>query len=186
LRDGAQDFLLRSEVDCKPLAHAIEASIERSRLTRALWNAFQFDEFTGMPNRSGFLYLSEVVRTLLGRHDEPMHLIIAEVEGPDRALPCPSRELDLLEAADALRTCIDAGDLIGRVASRHFCVLSPLLTSAILKERIERATPPGHRVRLRWAELETSATSDTPIEQLLASAEQGLCESNSLAFSAVH
>jgi len=186
LRDGAQDFLLRADVDCKPLAHAIEAAIERSRLTRALWNAFQFDEFTGMPNRSGFLYLSEVVRTLLGRHDEPMHLIIAEVEGPDRAIPAASREMDLLEAADALRTCIDSGDLIGRVASRHFCVLSPMLTSNILRERIERSAPPGYRVKLRWAELETSALSDTPVEQLLSSAEQGLCESNALAFSAIH
>ena len=186
LREGAQDYLLRADVDCKPLAHSIEAAIERSRLMRALWNAFQFDEFTGMPNRSGFLYLAEVVRTLLGRHDEPMHLIVAELEGKDRAKPAASREMDLLEASDALRTCIEPGDLIGRVASRHFCVLSPLLTSNVLRERIDRASPPGQKVKLRWAELETLASSDSPVEQLLATVEQGLCESNTLAFSAIH
>lgn len=186
LREGAQDYLLRSDIDCKPLAHAIEAAIERSRLTRALWNAFQFDEFTGMPNRSGFLYLAELVRTILGRHDEPMRLIVAEVDGPDRGQLTVSREMDVLEAADALRTCIDPGDLIGRVASRHFCVLTPLLTSATLRDRIEFASPPGRQVKFRWSELETSASSDTPVELLLQSAEQCLCEKNALAFAAVH
>jgi DNA-binding NarL/FixJ family response regulator len=185
LREGAQDYMLRSDVDCKPLAHAIEAAIERSRLTRALWNAFQFDEFTGMPNRSGFLYLSELVRTLLGLHGEPIHLIIAEVEGTDRGIPA-SREMDILEAADAIRTSIDSGDLVGRVASRHFCVLSPRLTTNILKERIDHGAPPGNKLKFRWSELETSATSETPVENLLQSAEQALCESNALAFSAVH
>jgi len=189
LREGAQDYLLRAEIDCKPLAHAIEAAIERSRLTRALWNAFQFDEFTGMPNRSGFLYLAELVRTILGRLDEPLHLIVAEVDGAassSRGLPGGSREMDVLEAADALRTCLDPGDLIGRVASRHFCVMTPLLTSNALKDRIELVAPPGHKVKFRWSELETSASSETPVEQLLQSAEQALCESNALAFSAVN
>lgn len=186
LREGAQDYMLRSEIDCKPLAHAIEGAIERSRLTRALWNAFQFDEFTGLPNRSGFLYLAELVRTILGRHDEPMRLIVAEVDAPDRGLLNETREMDLLEAADALRTCIDSGDLIGRVATRHFCVLSPQLTSAALRDRIEFASPPGRQVKFRWSELETSASSDTPVEQLLQSAEQCLCETNAQAFVAVN
>ena len=187
LREGAQDYLLRADLDCKPLAHAIEAAMERSRLTRALWNAFQFDEFTGMPNRSGFLYLAELVRTILGRHEEPMRLIIAEVDSPQRGHLSASREMDVLEAADALRTCVDPGDILGRVASRHFCVLSPLLTVATLRERIELATPPGRPlVRFRWSELETSASSDTPVERLLQSAEQCLCESNALAFVAVN
>ena len=186
LREGAQDYLLRSDIDCKLLAHSIEAAIERSRLTRALWNAFQFDEFTGMPNRSGFLYLAELVRTILSRRDEPMRLIIAEVDSPDRGQINFSREMDVLEAADALRTCVDPGDLLGRVAPRHFCMLSPLLTVACLRERIELASPPGRQVRFRWSELETSSSSDTPIEQLLQSAEQCLCENNALAFMAVH
>jgi len=185
LREGAQDYLLRSDIDCKPLAHAIEAAIERSRLTRALWNAFQFDEFTGMPNRSGFLYLAELVRTVLGRLDEPIHLIVAEVEGSAKVITA-SREMDLLEAADALRSSVDPGDVIARVASRHFCVLSPSLSASILRERIEQGMPPGHHLKIRWTELETSANSDTPIEQLLSSAEQCLCEANALAFTAVN
>jgi len=104
LREGAQDYLLRKEIDCKQLAHAIEAAIERSRLTRVLWHAFQFDDFTGIPNRSGFLYLAELVRTILGRYDEPMRLLLAEVDSPDRGHMNFGPELDILEAADALRT----------------------------------------------------------------------------------
>ena len=147
-----------------------------------------------MPNRSGFLYLAELVRTILGRHDERLRLIIAEVDGPLAQFPqkdrsgklSVSREMEVLEAADALRTCVDPGDLIGRVATRHFCVLSPQLTSAALRDRIERASPPGHQVRFRWSELETLASSDTPVERLLESAEQCLCENNAQAFVAVH
>jgi DNA-binding NarL/FixJ family response regulator len=181
LREGAQDYLLRSEIDYKPLGHAIEAAIERSRLIRALWNAFQFDEYTGLPNRSGFLYLAELIRTLLTRLEKPMRLILAEVEQsrvPERATApgAFSREPDVLEAADALRTCMDDGDLLGRVSPRRFCVLSPSSTATALRERIVQASPPGQRPRLRWSELETSPASGQAIEILLASAEQCLSE----------
>jgi PleD family two-component response regulator len=190
LREGAQDYLLRSEIDYKPLGHAIEAAIERSRLIRALWNAFQFDEYTGLPNRSGFIYLAELIRTLLSRLEKPMRLVIAEVEesrNPARILAPGSycRDTAVLEAADALRTCMDDGDLLGRVASRYFCLLSPSSTAASLRDRIERMSPPGQRVRLRWSELETSPDSDHPIEQLLLSVEQCLRE-DTWALSAVH
>ena len=184
LREGAQDYLLRSEIDYKPLGHAIEAAIERSRLTRALWNAYQFDEYTGLPNRSGFLYLAEMIRTLLARLDKPMRLVVAEVEeappvskSATRPPGAFSRDVDILEAADALRTCIADGDLLGRVASRNFCVLSPSSTAAGLRERIEKASPPGgRRPCLRWSELETSPESDRAIEHLLVCAEYCLTE----------
>ena len=191
LREGAQDYLLRSEIDYKPLGHAIEAAIERSRLTRSLWNAFQFDEFTGLANRSGFLHLAEHIRSLLARLSKPMRLILAEVEeprsNPRKIIPGSfSRESSILKTADALRTCMDDGDVLGRVASRHFCILSPSSTAAALRERIERAAPSDHhRLQLRWSELETSPQSARTMEQLLTSAEQSLRE-ETWAFSAVN
>lgn len=182
LREGAQDYLLRAEVDCKPLAHAVDAGIERARVLRALWRAFQFDECTGLPNRPGFLYLGEWLKTLLARLSEPVRLIIAELPA---GLPSPPPEMDVLEAAELLRGCIDTGDLVGRVAPRHFCVLSSTLTSNALKARIAAATSPdARRLRLRWSELETNATSDRSIEDLLAAAEQTLDESR-LALSVI-
>ena len=47
MRQGAQDYLIKSEVDCLPLARTLRCAIERSRVTSALKSLC----FSGRPHR---------------------------------------------------------------------------------------------------------------------------------------
>ncbi len=48
VRDGAQDFLLKNEVDCAPLARAIRNALERHRLLDAARATSMTDPLTGL------------------------------------------------------------------------------------------------------------------------------------------
>ena len=54
LREGAQDFILKSEIDCQPLARAILNGIERQRFQRATQRIAAVDLETGFYNPDGF------------------------------------------------------------------------------------------------------------------------------------
>ena len=59
LRDGAQDVLVKSEIECAPLARAIRYAIERQRRTKAQHVAAFHDELTGVLTRDAFLKVAE-------------------------------------------------------------------------------------------------------------------------------
>lgn len=125
VRDGAQDFLIKREVDCAPLAHAMRNAIERHRVLAAARAAATHDTLTGLPNRGGFLASAARDRKLaerLGRRwmvmiAEPRNLgEIATVHGEQR------RDLMLVEAADHLRRLAGPADLLARLQSTRFAI----------------------------------------------------------------
>lgn len=123
VRDGAEDFLLKKQVDCAPLAHAMQNAIERHRLLSAARAAATHDTLTGLLNRAGFLTSAARDRKLaerLGRRlmvmvAEPKNLTeIAVAHGDQR------RDLALVEAADHLRTLAGPADLLARIERTRF------------------------------------------------------------------
>ena len=64
IRSGAQDFLIKTEVDCAPLAHALSTAIERHRLLTAVRAGCATDSLTSLPNRNSFLRLADRDRRL--------------------------------------------------------------------------------------------------------------------------
>src|SRR6185295_824486 len=54
VRDGAQDFLLKRDVDCAPLARAIRNALERHRLLAATRATSMTDPLTGVLTCSAF------------------------------------------------------------------------------------------------------------------------------------
>ena len=123
IRDGAQDFLIRKQVDCAPLAHAIRNAIERHRLLPAARAAATHDTLTGLLNRAGFYASADRDRKLaerLGRRwmvlvAEPRNLAeLATAQGEQR------RDLALVEAADHLRSLAGPADLLARIDTTRF------------------------------------------------------------------
>lgn len=165
LREGAQDYLFRARCDWESLSHAMENALERSRLVKALWNSFLFDPLTGLPNRSGFVYIAGMLQPALNRTNKPLRMIVAALEDG-------ASDHDILRAADAVRSCVNDGDLTGRLGPAKFGILTPELDIQELASRILNCQPPGSASpQFRWSDWERPAGSMEPVEKLIAGAE---------------
>jgi DNA-binding response OmpR family regulator len=118
LREGAQDVLVKSEIECAPLARAVRYAIERQRSVNATRAAALIDPLTGFLTRDAFL------RVAAYRTGEEL---LALVE-----IPANRDTLDpvLMQAADALRRVFEPPAVLppavlGRWDQRRFCVLAP-------------------------------------------------------------
>ena len=180
LREGAQDYLYRSRCDWESLSHAMENALERSRVVKALWNSFLFDTLTGLPNRAGFVYIAEMLQSALNRVNKPVRMIMAVLE-------IGTTEPEIIRAADALRSCVNDGDLTGRLGPYKFGVLSPELDIQELSARITNCQPPGTvALQFRWSDWQKPAGSPEPMEKLIAGAELLLPDAPTVSLRAVH
>lgn len=135
LREGAQEYLIRREVDCAPLARAMRNAIERHRLLAALRATTMVDGLTGLLSRDAFLLLADRDRHLAESMHRRQLLILAEPRHEDGDEQ--SRDLDLVNAAEQLRAVAGATDLVARVGRDHLG-LSLLETSQVSAEQLWR------------------------------------------------
>jgi len=126
VRDGAQDFLLKREVDCEPLARAIRNAVERHRLLAAARATSMTDPLTGLLTRPAFLTLAERDRLLAERLSRKMIVLIAErpasASGESGTYtPGDQRsDLALVEAAEDLRRLAGPAPLLARLSHARF------------------------------------------------------------------
>ena len=127
VREGAQDFLVKREIDCAPLAHAMRNAIERHRLLASARAGAIHDVLTGLPNRSTFLTFADRDRKLAERLGKRMMVLIAEprnLASVAIAFGEQRRDLVLVEAADHLRSCASPTDLVARIGECRFALAS--------------------------------------------------------------
>lgn len=125
VRDGAQDFLIKKQIDCAPLAHAMRNAIERHRLLSATRAASMIDSLTGLPNRGGFLTFADRDRKLAERLGRRLMVLVAEPKNLSDITATygeQRRDLTLIEAADHLRGLIGPADLLARITETHFAL----------------------------------------------------------------
>lgn len=113
VRDGAQDFLVKKQVDCAPLAHAMRNAIERHRLLTASRAASTRDALTGLMNRSGFLTVADRDRKVAEKLNRRMMVIVAEIGRSHD-------DLFVVEAADHLRCIATPADILARIDAARF------------------------------------------------------------------
>jgi PleD family two-component response regulator len=142
VREGAQDFLVKKQVDCEPLAHAMRNAIERHRLLSAARAVSTHDTLTGLLNRAGFLASADRDRKLAERLERRLMVMVAEIAsgyGEQR------RDLALVEAADHLRTLAGPSDLLARIECTRFGIT--IFDTEI--ESVEEAWSRIHRALLQ-------------------------------------
>jgi PleD family two-component response regulator len=118
MREGAQDYLIREEIDCRPLARALRAAIERHRLLRALESTALTDSLTGLYNRRGFLRALRRDGLLAARLGLPYSITLYDGGSAEPQ----ARDLRLLEAADLLRRRLPEEALAGRWDAHRLAV----------------------------------------------------------------
>lgn len=156
VREGAQDFLLKKQVDCAPMAHAIRNAIERNRLLAAARAGTMTDALTGLPNRAAFITLADRDRKLAERLGRRMMILIAEPKNLDElayAFGEQRRDLALVETADHLRGLAGATDLIARLGESRFAMSvleTPVETIESAWARLHSAAE-AHRITLGLA-----------------------------------
>lgn len=123
VRDGAQDFLLKKQVDCAPLAHAIRNAVERHRQLTAARAAAMTDSLTGLLNRSSFLTFGDRDRKLAERLGRRLMVMVAEPKNLSEIAAAygeQRRDLTLVEVADHLRSLASPADLLARIGQARF------------------------------------------------------------------
>jgi PleD family two-component response regulator len=122
LREGAQDFLIRKQVDCAPLAKAIRSAIDRHRLLAATQAASMVDSLTGLLSRDAFLLLADRDRHLAETLHRRQLLILAEPKQTFAHEDSQARDLGVVDAAEQLRNLAGATDLVARVGLMHLAL----------------------------------------------------------------
>lgn len=126
LRDGAQDYLLRHEIDCQPLAKAIANAMERERYLSATKRGAAFERLTGLLNERFFLRAAQRELDLAARAGKPVMLMLAAVENLAEITATAGREqrdLTLLDASAMLHDILDPSALLACLDERQFAAL---------------------------------------------------------------
>lgn len=119
IREGAQDFILKNEVDCAPLARAIRNAIERHRVVFALRSATFVDDLTRVYNLTGFCAAAAREAKLAAHFGREVLLVTADLSAGGRG----DADLSIIEAGDRLRQAAGDASLMGRIGSRRFGIL---------------------------------------------------------------
>ena len=122
LREGAQDVLVKADIECGPLARSLRYAIERQRRSRALRSISFFDELSGFYSRWGFISLASHDITASQATGAPITIGVVEIEG----LPAEpeNRDLLLLDIAELLQAAFADATLIGRLDAATFAMLT--------------------------------------------------------------
>jgi PleD family two-component response regulator len=124
VRYGAQDFLIKTEIDCAPLAHALATAIERHRLLTAARAGCVTDSLTGLPNRGSFFLLADRDCRLAEGLGRRLLLLVAELRHPFHPGRSPEaeqrRDLALVAAAEELRGLAHPTSVLARLEKDRF------------------------------------------------------------------
>src|SRR5207248_1704341 len=144
VRAGAQDFLVKSEVDGPVLAHALRLAIERNRLHAALLDLALVDDLTGLYNRRGFLTLATRDLRLARRGNETLLVAFADLDdlkGVNDTAGHAVGDRALRDTAALLRRTFRDSDLVARIGGDEYAVLvrhAATDSAGVLAERLKR------------------------------------------------
>jgi diguanylate cyclase (GGDEF)-like protein len=126
MRKGAQDYLIKGNVDGALLVRSIRYAVERKRAEEAIRALSLEDELTGLANRRGFFTLAEQQFKVARRTKSGLFLLFSDVDGlkatNDRFGHAEGDRL-IRDAAQILRATFRDSDIVARIGGDEFVVL---------------------------------------------------------------
>lgn len=127
MQAGAQDYLIKGQVDSNLLVRSIRYSIERQQLLAELQAMSLFDGLTGLYNQRGFLNLAEQHLKLAQRTNKGFLIAFLDLDGLKQIndkFGHQEGNQALVETANILKETFRHSDIIARIAGDEFVVLA--------------------------------------------------------------
>jgi two-component system cell cycle response regulator len=124
LNEGAQDYLVKGQVDGRSLRRALRFALSRGSVLQSLSGK---DDLTGLHNRRGFMILAEQQIKLARRQRTPFLLLFMDLDQLKRindTMGHSEGNRALVEVADVLRRCFRQSDLLARYGGDEFAALA--------------------------------------------------------------
>jgi two-component system cell cycle response regulator len=144
VREGAQDYLVKGQVDSARLVRALTYAITRQKLQTEFRVQSLQDDLTGLYNRRGFLTLAEQHWKLAYRTNRPFLLIFGDMDGLKKINDTLGHRLGdaaLRQTAKILQQTFREADIVARLGGDEFIVLvteAPLDRGQGLLARLQR------------------------------------------------
>jgi diguanylate cyclase (GGDEF)-like protein len=180
VRQGAQDYILKSELDCRPLARALRCAIERNRLLVAQQSISLLDDLSTLYNERGLVHLGERHWNLAARYGLHVLSVVVEIDGLDRireTLGGQERDIAVIETTELLRTAFGETDLLARTGPEKFetvMVVASAAEAEMKMLRVRRQLSNLVTLRMGWGS--GSPSEGFTLDQLRSVASQSLCE----------
>lgn len=123
---GAQDYLLKSELDVHFFSRIVRFALERHTLSQALKELSFNDELTGIYNRRGFLTLADQQLELAKRLNRGFFLILFDLDylkHINDTYGHKQGDRAIVLAAECLKKTFRSSDILGRIGGDEFAAL---------------------------------------------------------------
>ncbi len=187
VQEGAQDYLIKGNLDGRMLVRCVRYAIERHRMVQTLAALSLLDELTGLYNRRGLLNLGEQQLKLADRTGRGLVVVVADLDGLktiNDTLGHAAGDRAIREAGEILRRSFRETDILARTGGDEFAAIavgayreSPELLLSRLRETadaVNAAEPETPAVRMSVGAVHYEAGSGAALQTLLERADEAM------------
>ncbi len=184
LQNGAQDYLMKGQVNGSLLSRSIRYAIERNNATQKQHRLAYFDALTDLPNRQLFQDRLNQAITQAHRYEQKVALMFIDLDDfkiVNDTLGHDIGDLLLQSVARRLEGCLRKSDTVARIGGDEFTCILPNIEHkkdiTIVANKILRAlTTPfelkGHKVQISGSVGSSLFPDDTDVlDQLVKNAD---------------
>jgi diguanylate cyclase (GGDEF)-like protein len=188
LREGAQDYLVKGELDAHFLSRALLYAIERHRSRVILHQMSFYDDLTALLNRRGFLSLAQQQLKIAQRENWELVVLFADLDSLKNindSFGHPEGDRALRTVATILKETFRTSDLIARLGGDEFIVLAlnaPAAGVQAMRDRLQRNID-RHNAQNRYYQISLSVgiaqfdpLHGLSLEEMIVKADQALYE----------